>query len=220
VGRLYYRPRYGGLGRYIASARRIRGWTRGHEMIALARASYQLPSDAVIVEIGSFLGRSAVLLAGTRQLCGSGRVHCIDPFDASGDAFSVPVYRAIVGAQQESQRHRFDQNIHHAGLTPWVQVHQGTAETIGASWTEPIDMLFLDGDQSPQGARAAYEQWSPWLRVGGLLAVHNSSKRIYAEGHDGHRRLVVETVRPPQYADIVCVGTTTFARKMMETPQV
>ncbi len=215
--RLYYRLRWG-LYRYIAYAHRIQGWTVGNEMIALAHASYQLPSDAVIVEIGTFLGRSAVLLAGARKLRGSGKVHCVDPFNASGDAVSVPFYRAIVGAQQESQRQRFDQNIHRAGLTQWVQVHQDTAETIGASWSEPIDMLFLDGDQSPKGVRAAYEQWSPWLKVGGILAVHNSSERIYAEGHDGHHRLVVETVRPPQYADIVSVETTTFARKIMEIP--
>ena len=88
---LYDRWRWGPLGTYIARSRRIPSWTRGTEAVALARASESLPNGAVIVEIGAFLGCSAVLLAGARKLRGSGKVPCIDPFDASGDAISVPI---------------------------------------------------------------------------------------------------------------------------------
>jgi hypothetical protein len=44
---------------------------------------------AVIVEIGVYFG-SASDLAGARKIAGTGVVHCIDPFDASGDDFSAP----------------------------------------------------------------------------------------------------------------------------------
>ncbi len=209
-----HRLRHGELGQYTSRALEIPGWTSYEELLALAYASYTLPPDAVIGEVGTFLGRSALVLAGGRKLKGSGRVHCIDPFDASGDAFSVPHYLAIAQKTPLTLRQRFDQNVRRAGLQDWLTVHPTTVQVVAQSWGEPIDLLFLDGDQSPQGARASYELLAPFLKPGGLLALHNSSDRTFAPGHDGYRRLVVETVHPPLYTDIHCVHTTTFARKL------
>lgn len=172
-----------------------------------------MPDHALIVEIGSFLGVSSVLLAGGRKLRGSGKVHCIDPFDASGDAFSEPIYKAIGQQRRGSLRHQFDANIRSARLSQWVHVHEGRAHQIAAQWHRPIDMVFLDGDQSPDGVRLAYESWAPFLKSGGIIAVHNSrSGKQYEEHHDGHMRLVEETIIP-QYTEVRCIGSTTFGRK-------
>jgi MMP 1-O-methyltransferase len=210
---MLYRVRYGPFGLYLADAFSIPGWLGREEGLALAHACYALAPNAVVVEIGSFLGKSAILLAGARKTHGSGKVHCIDPFDASGDAFSTPVYRMIADADARPMRHRFQANIARAGLTGWVEVHEGTAASVAEGWTEPIDMLFLDGDQSPDGARLAYDLWAPLLKTGGVIALHNSNERVYAPGHDGHHLLATHVVRPPQYNDVRCVGTTTFARR-------
>src|SRR5439155_264773 len=78
----------------------------------VARASLALGHNPVIVEIGVFLGSCTVLLAGPRRRCGSGIVHCVDPFDGSGDAFSVPHYRRILDSLGGgSLRYHFDANI-------------------------------------------------------------------------------------------------------------
>jgi predicted O-methyltransferase YrrM len=214
VARHVYRVRYGPFGPYLADAFSIPSWLDRQEGLALASACYALPSNAVIVEIGSFLGKSAIVMAGARKERGSGRVHCIDPFDASGDAFSVPAYRAVADADLRPLRERFQANIARAGLTDWVEVHQGTAASVAAGWAEPIDMLFLDGDQSPDGARQAYDAWVRFLKAGGIIALHNSTERTYAAGHDGMHLLAVHRLRPPQYRDVFCAGTTTFARKV------
>jgi len=202
------------LADYLALAEAIPGWTRGEEAEALAQMAYALEGDAVIVEIGSFFGSSAVLLAGGRKLKASGKVHCVDPFDGSGDSFSVPVYRAIIGSlTPRSPRQHFEENIRAAGLSDWVEVHQGRAEEIALAWTTPIDLLFLDGDQSPAGARAAYEAWSPWLKPGGVIALHNSDPREYEAEHDGHYLIAVEEIKAPHYIDRHLVCSITFARK-------
>jgi predicted O-methyltransferase YrrM len=206
--------KWGRLGRYIARSRCIPGWVRGPEAVALAAYSSTLPAGAVIVEIGSFLGGSAIVLAGARKLRGSGQVHCIDPFDASGDPFSAPIYQAVGTARGRSLRQRFDANMRWAGLSGWVVAHPGKDGEVAATWDTPIDMLFLDGDQSPAGARAAYTNWAPFLKKKGIIAIHNSASGTYAAGHDGHMRLAAETIRPPQYAEVTCIGTTTFARKI------
>lgn len=211
--RVANRVRYGRIAKYVRYSHRIEGWTRGDEAVALAQAAYALPVDAVLVEIGSFLGSGTILMAGARRIRGNGMVHCVDPFDGSGDDFSRPYYENITKALALTQREQFERNIRDAGLSALVKVHPGTAATVGATWKEPIDMLFLDGDQSPTGARLSFDVWSPFLKVGGIIAVHNSADREYAADHDGCRRVVVEKIKLPEYDAIRCVGTTTFATK-------
>ncbi len=214
VGRLIYRVAYGPVGPYLAYAWPIPGWLGRNEGLALAQVCYDLPTNAVVVEIGSFLGKSAVVFAGARKLRGSGAVHCIDPFDASGDAFSAPVYQSIANKKRLPLRQRFDAHIARAGLNDWVRVHQGTAASVAAGWTQPIDLLFLDGDHSPKGAQLAYNLWAPFLRVGGIVALHNSTERTYDPSHEGNRLLAKHSIRPPQYGEIVSVDITTLARKL------
>lgn len=199
---------------YIQISSTIPGWTRNEDAEELARASFSLGKDAVIVEVGAFLGCCTVLLAGARCVRSSGKVHSVDPFDCSGDAFSLPYYRDIVASLGGgSLRDHFEANIRRAGLSSWVKVHQGRAGEVAATWERPIDLLLLDGDQSPRGARDAFDSWVPFLKPGGTIVLRNTKPREYAEGHDGHRRLVVEQIFPPRFTDVRLVGATTFARK-------
>jgi predicted O-methyltransferase YrrM len=201
----------------VAASASVPGWIEGEDARQVALASFTLRNGAAIVEIGAYMGRCTVLLAGARRLCGSGRVHCVDPFDCSGDAFSVLHYRDGLRATGiGSLEDAFRQNIARFDLDRWIEVHRGMALDIAASWSQPIDLLLLDGDQSPAGARAAYERWMPFLRRGGIIVLRNTRDRKYAEGHDGHRRLVLEEILPPYYRDIRQVGATTFAIKEYE----
>jgi hypothetical protein len=94
-----------------------------------------------------------------------------------------------------------------------VRVHEGRATDVAAKWEEPIDLLLLDGDQSPEGVRAAYEAWEPHLKPGGILVLRNAAVRDYAEGHDGHRLLASHEVVPGRYDDICQLADTVIARK-------
>lgn len=190
----------------------IPGWTRNDEARELLRVSYSLSAGAVIVEIGSFLGAGAILLAGPRRLRGSGVVYCVDPFDGTGNSFSVPHYRRIleeIGGG--SLRDHFEKNIRDAGLEDWVRIQQGRAKEAARAWTKPIDLLFLDGDQSRTGVRETYDSWAEFLKIGGTIAVHNSEPGDHAPDHDGHRCIVQEEIKPPRYSDIRLVDSTTFA---------
>jgi len=202
---------------FFKASSKVPGWTRGEEAHALFETAYDLPDRATVVEIGSFLGCGSILLGGARKMKGSGEAHCVDRFDGSGDAFSTPHYHAIwlaLGARPF--REIFDENIADAGLSDWISVHDGDAELIGRRWSKPIDMLFLDGDQSPEGVRAVYDAWSPWLKNGAVIALHNSAPREYEQHHDGHYILARKEIRAPSYEDIRLVGSTTFARKAVQ----
>jgi MMP 1-O-methyltransferase len=208
------------LQEYIQMSSVIPGWTRNEDAEELARASFSLTGDVIIVEIGAFLGCCTVLLAGARCVQGSGEVHSVDPFDGSGDAFSVPYYQDIVASLGDgSLKDHFEANIRRAGLSGWVHVHQGRAAEVATTWERPIDLLLFDGDQSPCGAREAFDSWLPFLKPGGIIVLRNTKPREYAEGHDGHRRLVVEQIFPPRFIDVRLVGSTTFARKAADHNQ-
>ena len=211
---LSFRLRYGELGKYLAASCYIPGWMLDQEIVALAQVCYNLPKDAVILEIGSFVGKSAVLLAGARKLRGSGKVHCIDPFDASGDAFSVPFYQRIARRRQVSIKDWFDENMRRAGVSDWITTYQGTALEIAPQWHTPVDLLFLDGDHSPEGARATYDRYAPFLKPNGIIALKNTADREYDEGHDGNRRIVVDLIREPDYNNVYCIESITFAQKV------
>jgi predicted O-methyltransferase YrrM len=99
------------------------------------------------------------------------------------------------------------------GLEDIVDIHQMRSAEAVRGWTRPIDLLLLDGDQSPQGARAAFEAWEPFLKPGGIIILRNTKDRAYAEGHDGHRRLAVEALVPPRFVDKRQVNATTLAVK-------
>lgn len=155
-------------------------------------------------------------MAGARKVKGSGRVHCVDSFDVSGDAFSIPIYRKVLDSVGVPVREQFDKNVQAASLSDWIVVHQADAGEFAKSWTEPIDLLFMDADHSCSAALAHYEAWSRFLKPGGILAVHNTLSR--SAGHDGSRRLVAEKLRSPDYTGITRVSSTTVARKQELRP--
>jgi hypothetical protein len=205
--------KWGKLGWYIWQSRRVAGWTRGIEASALALTSYAIPGNPQVVEIGSYVGSSAVLLAGGRRLRGTGLLHCVDPFDASGEPYSVPFYRKQAG-RRSSLRAQFERNLRRAGVRAWVEVHEGTAEQIASRWTQKIDLLFLDGEQSSLGARSAYEAWIPFLHRGGIIALHNSQPNDQHQGHEGYARLASQALVEPKFRNKELIGTTTFAIKV------
>jgi alpha-1,3-rhamnosyltransferase len=206
--------RWGGLGRYIWRSRTIRGWTRGEgEAAALASASDALSGSPVIVEIGSFLGCSAVLLAGPRKRKGTGHLHCVDPFTMIGDPLARPVYAAIREFLGRPVRECLEQNLRRAGLSAWVTIHEMTGTEAAARWREPIDMLYLDADVPRDGASEIFLSWSRFVRPGGTLAINGTAERPYSSGRDGSYRVAQDLVRAPDWVDVRRVDFITFARK-------
>lgn len=104
-----------------------------------------------IVEVGTNVGMSTIALA-QGQLERSG--HPI----ASVDIF----------------KHRdIDDNLRRADVADYVDLRIGNSASIAATWSEPIDLLFLDGDHSYRGTAADIRGWSRFVAPGGMLALHD-----------------------------------------------
>ena len=118
------RPPAGDIEQIVGASMTVFGWREGGALTEIALASWGLRSDATIVESGVFMGRSTALLAGARRLRGSGKVHCVDPFDCSGDAFSIPHYlQALKDAGGDSLEEVFRRNMTRLGIEPWIVIN-------------------------------------------------------------------------------------------------
>jgi predicted O-methyltransferase YrrM len=190
----------------------IFGWCEGQAANEAIRVCLALPTRPVIVQIGIFMGRSTALLAGACRVRADAKVYCVDPVDGSGDDFSVPYYaEELRNSGYSSLELAFVDNMRRLRLEEWIKLNKVTGQAAAKSWSQPIDLLWLDADQSPSGAREIFEAWVPFLRTGGTLVLRNTADRAYAPGHDGNRRLVQEVIHPPIFDSIRQIDATTFA---------
>lgn len=149
----------------------IEGWLKIEEAAMLYRIARRLPPESTIVEIGSWKGKSTYCLA-----CGlrSGRIVAIDPFDASGDAESQPFYLKRHG--QTPLYIEFQQQMKELGVAHKIVVKQGfSAQFVGIF--PRIDLLFIDGDHSREGTLFDFENYAPYVPVGGYIAFHDYQNR-------------------------------------------
>jgi predicted O-methyltransferase YrrM len=158
----------------------------GLERVELFRLASR-PGLQHVVEIGSYLGASALALAEGLQAGGSthGRVHCIDTWGNFGMA--------------EGPRDTFEQFVqntapHASRIVPvrgWsTEVAARLIASIGR-----IDLLFVDGDHSYDGVLADWRVFGPAMAPGGVMAFHDVG---WAEGV---QRVVAEHVRPRVVAE-------------------
>jgi len=133
----------------------------------LFQTALALPDPAVIVEIGSFMGRSTVCLAyGCR---GTGkRIYSIDTFAGNDSDFQDG---------SEFQRgpyfEKFWDNLTQRGLADFVTPLVGLSSTIAPIWRKPIDLLFIDGSHEYPDVLEDFQNYFPHVRRGGIVAFHD-----------------------------------------------
>ena len=119
----------------------------------------------VAVEIGVYEGSSALVLVGS--LPQSAVLHLVDPFvDSRGLAAG---WRGTAWATQ-----RVVGRAARARGGPTVRWHVERSQDLGRRWSEPVDLVFIDGDHAEQSCRADWELFSPWVRPGGVVLFHDA----------------------------------------------
>lgn len=149
-----------------AIAAPINGWLTRREGEFLFTAARAVPPGGTIVEIGSFFGRSTVCL-GLGSRAGNGaRVIAVDP------QFGSPKHTHLLRCDDPAPHLRA--NLARAGLSELVTVLQHTSERAAPLVPGPIDLLFIDGSHAYADVALDYALWFPKLRLGGLVAFHDS----------------------------------------------
>ncbi len=191
----------------------VDGWLTVDEAIALHELARALPDErALAVEIGSWQGKSSICLASGLRSKRRARLVCIDPFDASGDKESRDEYAARQSRVDGPLRSAFEANLADAGVRDLVEVQAGFSHHFAATFREPIDLLFLDGDHSFDGVARDFRDWAPKVRAGGYLAMHDVVHAV----HEGPRRVVEEMIKAdPHWVDHRYVDSLFVARRAM-----
>jgi MMP 1-O-methyltransferase len=175
----------------------IDGWLSDAQGRALFEAAASTTGRGAIVEIGSWKGRSTIWLAIGARLAGQ-RVCAIDQHRNSREDPTADTLQ------------EFRDNLDRAGVADVVDPFVMTSEEAAAQITGTVELLFIDGDHSDEGARRDAELWLPRLVDGGTVMFHDAA----TAGYTGPRRVVQRMVcRDRRFHQIRRVGSMIVARR-------
>ncbi len=150
----------------------VEGWLTDAQARLLWNAARE-SGVARVVEIGSYHGRSAIVLA--RALAGKGEVVAIDPH--AGNDRGPQEWEGSAAAGQ-ADHERFLANLAQAGVADGVRhVRQPSARALGAV-EGSVDVLYVDGSHRYAEALADVRGWGARVRPGGVLLVHDSFSSV------------------------------------------
>lgn len=119
-----------------------------------------------VLEIGSYKGRSTVILAKSAAFAGQTRVCAVDPLDLPSITDPGETERAAVASA-------FRANLRAHGVESLVEFHEMTSQALGPSWRRPIRLLWIDGDHTYEGAKSDFDVFAPYLIPGAIVAFHD-----------------------------------------------
>lgn len=169
----------------------VPGWLTDEEGEALYDLARRCSGRGAIVEIGSWKGKSTICL-GLGSRAGNGvRIFAIDPHTdyRFGD---------------------FEANVERAGIEDLVTPIPSLSQPAADDFTEPIELLFVDGSHEEALVREDFDKWVPKVVDGGWVAFHDTTWT------EGPRRVVGERIyKSRTFADVrFVVGSLTIARKV------
>lgn len=162
------------------------GQVRQEEGSILRHAAREVPVGQVIVEIGSYSGKSTSCLARGNSEGHGVPVYAVDlwtagtsreerdfrvrqPNETVGDSkFHLPEVLAVFRARMAE---------YSDGL---VRECMGASLEIAATFVGPIGLLFIDAEHAYETVRADFEAWSPKVAPGGVIALHDYKEGVGA----------------------------------------
>ena len=185
--------------------RRIEGWLEDAEadllIGAATKALSAFPEAASVVEVGSYCGRSTVVLGSAVQASGAAaRIFAVDPHDG------------VVGALDRGITHstptleKFRRNIAAAGLEEIVE--PVVKPSFEVEWDRPICLLFIDGLHDYANVSRDFYQFERWIPTGGFVAFHD-----YAHYYPGVQTFVDELLATGKYCRVHLAASLMLLRK-------
>jgi predicted O-methyltransferase YrrM len=157
----------------LADVRDVEGWMTDAQARRLWDAASRVTAPGRIVEIGSFRGRSTIVLA--RAARDGVEVVAIDPH-AGNDRGPQEIAPDAVRGNEDFDR--FHDNLRAAGVDDDVRhVRLPSEDALGAVQA-PVDLLYVDGAHRYAPARDDIRRYGALVRPGGTLLVHDSYNAI------------------------------------------
>ena len=134
----------------------VPGWLTDEEGEALYDLARACSGKGVIVEIGSWKGKSTICL-GRGSLAGA----------------SVPIY--AIDPHADYRFGDFKANVDRAGIMDLVRPVTSLSQHAADEFHEPIELLFVDGSHEYDLVLEDFEKWVPKVVEGGWVAFHDTT---------------------------------------------
>ncbi|MGW7411644.1 class I SAM-dependent methyltransferase [Streptomyces sp. NPDC054863] len=147
---------------------------------AEAAGTLRLP----LLEVGTYCGRSTLLLADAAREAGVAAV-TVDHHRGSEEQQPGWEYHDPTVVDPElgvmDTLPTFRRTLHRAGLEEHVLALVGRSPQAARLWGTPLALVFIDGGHTDEHANGDYEGWAPHVAPGGLLVVHD----VFPDPADG-----------------------------------
>ncbi len=170
-------PPQAGFDGASAAVADVEGWMTPGQARKLWDCASAVRSGGQIVEIGSFRGRSTIVLA--RAIGPDVRLIAIDPH-AGNDRGP----QELEGFEEHAAADHdvFRENLERAGVSDVVRhVRKFSTEAI-EDVTGDIDLLYIDGAHRFRPALDDIRRWSARIATGGTLLIHDSFSSVGVTG--------------------------------------
>jgi predicted O-methyltransferase YrrM len=178
---------------------KVDGWLTDSEGELL----YRLAKDCnkgVIVEIGSWKGKSTIWLSAGSKAGNKVKVYAVDPHTGSEE------HKEAYGKVWTFEE--FKKNIKNAGMDDIVIPLVKESVPAAAEFKEPVGLIFVDGAHDYESVKKDFKAWYPKVADGGIMVFHDTF-------FDGPKRVVEESVfKSGNFRKAGFVGITTFAEKV------
>ncbi|GAA5614623.1 class I SAM-dependent methyltransferase [Streptomyces platensis] len=169
----------------LAAFEAAKGFMPVDEGLALYAAAAEAAALGLpLVEVGTYCGRSTILVADAARGAGVLAV-TVDHHRGSEEQQPGWEYHDATVVDPEVGRMdtlpTFRRTLHAAGLEEHVLALVGRSPQAAAVWQAPVGLVFIDGGHTDEHATADYEGWAPHLAPGGLLVIHD----VFADPADG-----------------------------------
>jgi predicted O-methyltransferase YrrM len=175
--------------RLFSLARATNGFMPDDEGEALYRAARRAGrafEDAALVEVGAWCGKSTVYLGAAAEETGA-VLFSLDHHRGSEENQAGWEHHDATLVDPETGRidtlPHWRRTVSRAGLEECVVGLVGDSAAVSAQWRTPLAFCFIDGGHGEEPAWTDLRGWSPHVRAGGWLAIHD----VFPDPADGGR---------------------------------
>jgi len=185
----------------------VEGWLRDEEAELLMRVTRRAVAETdahAVVEIGSYCGKSTIVLAGAARSAGPHvRVHAIDPHQG---VVSVQDGPEAVRVEADTFD-RFRHNIAAAGVDGVIEPIR--LRSCEVDWRAPISFLFIDGLHDYASVARDFYHFEPHLPAGAYVGFHDCD-----DTYPGVKLFVAGLAGSDAYREVERAGSLVVFRKV------
>jgi predicted O-methyltransferase YrrM len=156
-----------------------KGFMPPDEAEALWDAAWAMAPHGLILEVGTYCGKSATWFGAAAQARG-GRVVTIDHHrgseenQAGWEHHDTELVDPEIGLMDTLPF--FRKQMYAAGLEDTVTAIIAKSTDVAAFWSTPLALLFIDGGHAEEHAQNDYSNWAKFVAPQGVLAIHDVFK--------------------------------------------